>query len=67
MSFRQHLVNSILPTSLLRRKSSELVERAWEDTIAGPYDPLRESDLLHGGTPAYEAYAATIPVPLSVK
>lgn len=67
MSFHQKLANSILPTSLLRKQSSELVEAAWADTISGPFDPLRESDLLHASSPAYEAYVATMPAPLAAR
>jgi hypothetical protein len=67
MSFRQHFSNSVLPASLSRAKSSEAVERAWVETVAGPLDPLRDSDLLHATAHGHEVFALTMPMGLSAR
>lgn len=65
MSIRRFIANSILPASLLRKETSKLVEDAWAETVPGPFDPLKESDLMSGSEPSYERFALTIPMGLS--
>jgi hypothetical protein len=67
MSFRQSIANSISPAAVSRQKDNDVDARGWEQTVPGPLDPLRASELLHGAEPAYERFALTMPMGLPAK
>ena len=59
MFFRQYFKDSVAPTD-------KRLERAWEDTVVGPFDPLRESDI-KAPLQTYDHFALTVPMGLSAK
>ena len=66
MTLRQRLINSPIAHSLGRRLSGP-PESDWDDTVAGPLDPLRESDLRGSAKPGPEPhgnFASTMPMGL---